>query len=104
MIRSPIIDATTAQTTVAAMSEQTIVISGLITKTKTKEHHGVPVLDDIPVINNFFRYDSKVEERTELLIIMTPHIIRNQADADALKRKEAAKMTWCINDVTKIYG
>ena len=104
VIRSPIIDATTAQTTVAAMSEQTVVLGGLITKSKTKEHHGVPVLDDIPVINNFFRYDSTIEEKTELLIIMTPHIVRNQADAEALKRTEAAKMTWCLSDVTKIYG
>jgi hypothetical protein len=62
------------------------------------------VLDDIPVINWFFRYDSTIEDKSELLIIMTPHIIRNQADADALKRKEAAKMSWCINDITKIYG
>ena len=104
VIRSPIIDATTAQTTVAAMSEQTVVLGGLITKSKTKEHHGVPVLDDIPVLNNFFRYDSDIEEKTELLIIMTPHIVKNQADADALKRTEAAKMSWCINDVTAIYG
>ena len=35
---------------------------------------------------------------------MTPHIVRNQADAEALKRTEAAKMSWCINDVTAIYG
>jgi general secretion pathway protein D len=102
--RSPIIDATTAQTTVAAMSEQTVVLGGLITKTKSKEHHGVPVIDDIPVLNNFFRYDSEIEEKTELLIIMTPHIVKNQAEAEAIKRTEAAKMTWCINDVTAIYG
>ena len=104
VIRSPITDATTAQTTVAAMSDQTVVIGGLITKSKTKEHHGVPVIDDIPVLNNFFRYDSNVEEKTELLIIMTPHIVRNEADAEAIKRTEAAKMTWCLSDVTKIYG
>ena len=62
VIRSPIIDATTAQTTVAAMSDQTVVLGGLITKSETKEHHGVPVLDDIPVLNNFFRYDSTIED------------------------------------------
>ena len=102
--RSPIIDATTAQTTVAAMSEQTVVLGGLITKNLSKEHHGVPVLDDIPVINNFFRYDSTIEDKSELLIIMTPHIVRNQADAEAIKRTEAAKMTWCLSDVTAMYG
>ena len=104
VVRSPIIDSTTAQTTVAAMSDQTVVLGGLITKSKTKVHHGVPVLDDIPVLNNFFRYDSTVEDKTELLIIMTPHIVRNQAEAEAIKRTEAAKMSWCLSDVTKIYG
>ena len=104
VIRSPIIDATTAQTTVSAMSGQTVVLGGLITSNETKEHHGVPVLEEIPVINNFFRYDSTIKEKTELLIIMTPHIVKNQADAEALKRAEAAKMTWCLNDVTRIYG
>ena len=104
VVRSPIIDATTAQTTVAAMSGQTVVLGGLLTTQKSKEHHGVPVLEDIPVINWFFHYDSTVEAKSELLIIMTPHIVRNQADADAIKRAEAAKMTWCLCDVTKMYG
>ena len=101
VVRSPIIDATTAQTTVAAMSEQTVVLGGLITKTKNVEHHGVPVLEDIPIVQYFFRFDSTIEDRTELLIIMTPHIIRNQAEAEAIKRVEAAKMSWCLSDVTK---
>ena len=61
----------------------------------------MPVLDDIPVMNNFFRYDSTIKEKTELLIIMTPHIVKNQAEAEALKRTEAAKMSWCLNDVTE---
>ena len=104
VIRSPIIDSTTAQTTVAAMSEQTVILGGLITSSESKEHHGVPVLDDIPVLSFFFHYDSTVKEKTELLIIMTPHIVRNQAESDAIKRAEAAKMTWCLNDVTRIYG
>jgi len=104
VIRSPIINATTAQTTVAAMSEQTIVIGGLITKSQTKTHRSVPVLGDIPLLGNLFRYDGTSEARTELLIIMTPHIVKSQADAEAIKRVEAAKMSWCLCDVTSIYG
>ena len=42
--------------------------------------------------------------RTELLIIMTPHIVRNEADADAIKQAEAARMSWCLCDVTNIHG
>ena len=104
VIRSPIIDSTVAQTTVSAMDGQTIVIAGLITKNKTESHRSVPWLGDIPVIGNLFRYDSTTNDRTELLIILTPHIIRNPADAEAIKREEAAKMSWCLCDVTKIYG
>ena len=35
---------------------------------------------------------------------MTPHIIRNEADAEAIKRAEAARMSWCLCDITPIYG
>ena len=102
--RSPIIDSTTAQTTVSAMDGQTIVLGGLISKTKNESHRSVPWLGDLPLIGNLFRYDSTSCERTELLIILTPHIIRTAADAEALKRDEAAKMSWCLCDVTKIHG
>ncbi len=104
VVRSPIIDSTTAQSTVSAMDGQTIVLGGLISKTKNDSHRSVPWLGDLPLIGNLFRFDSTSCERTELLIIMTPHIIRTAADAEALKREEAAKMSWCLCDVTKIHG
>jgi hypothetical protein len=104
VIRSPIIDATTAQTTVAAMSDQTVVLGGLITKSTNQVHRSVPVLGDIPLLGNLFRFDGTTTSRSELLIIMTPHIVKNEADAEKLKRAEAAKMNWCMCDVIKIYG
>ncbi len=104
VVRSPIIDSTTAQSTVSAMDGQTIVLGGLISKTKNDSHRSVPWLGDLPLIGNLFRFDSTSCERTELLIILTPHIIRTAADAEALKREEAAKMSWCLCDVTKIHG
>ena len=104
VIRSPIIDSTTAQTTVSAMSEQTVVLGGLIAKSKNETHRKVPWLGDVPVLGHLFRSDSSSSTKTELLIIMTPHIVRNQSDAEAIKRTEAAKMGWCLADVTKIYG
>src|SRR5207253_116518 len=39
-----------------------------------------------------------------LLIIMTPHVIRNERDADDVKLAEAARMSWCLADVRKIHG
>jgi type II secretion system protein D len=104
VIRSPIIDATTAQTTVSALSDQTVVLGGLIAKNKNETHRKVPWLGDVPFLGALFRYDSTSNSKTELLIIMTPHIVKNEADADAIKRAEAARMNWCMCDVTAIYG
>ena len=43
-------------------------------------------------------------QKTELLIVMTPRIIKNEADAERIKRIEASRMNWCIGDVTELYG
>jgi type II secretory pathway component GspD/PulD (secretin) len=104
VIRQPVINNTQAQTTVSAMSGQTVILGGLITTTKNEEHHKVPCLGDIPVLGNFFRYDATSKERDELLIIMTPHIVRTESDMDLIKQAEAARMSWCLSDVTALHG
>jgi len=104
IIRSPRINTTRAQTTVSALNAQTIVLGGLITRTSSKIHRRVPVLSDIPVVGNLFRYDNVTAKRTELLIIMTPHIVNNEQDADRVRQMEAARMSWCLGDVVKIHG
>jgi general secretion pathway protein D len=104
IIRSPRIERTYAQTTVSAMSGQTVVLGGLIAKSKEELHRKVPLLGDIPLLGRLFRYDSISCTRTELMIIMTPHIVRNEADADAIKQTEAARMSWCLSDVVSIHG
>jgi type II secretion system protein D len=104
VIRSPRINTTTAQTTVAAVSGQTIILGGLITKFDSQVNRKVPLLGDVPVLGNLFRYDLDVERRTELLIIMTPHIVQNEDDAELLEQVEAARMHWCLSDVLEIHG
>ena len=104
VIRQPIINNTQAQTTVSAMSGQTVILGGLISTTKNEEHHKVPGLGDLPLVGACFRYDSTSKERDELLIIMTPHIVRTESDMDLIKQTEAARMSWCLSDVTALYG
>ncbi|MHB1034228.1 MAG: secretin N-terminal domain-containing protein [Pirellulales bacterium] len=103
-IRSPRIKATTAQTTVAALNGQTVMLSGLITKNDSQIHRRVPLLSSIPVLGNLFRYDYVNTKRTELLIIMTPHIVRTSQDVERVKQAEAARMTWCLADVESLHG
>ena len=82
-VNAIIIEKRTAETTVTVQDGQTIIIGGLI-RTKDQERvDKVPILGDIPGLGWLFKSVKTVKERTELLIILTPHILRNVADADA---------------------
>lgn len=104
VIRSPRIDTTTAQATVSASSGETIILGGLITKKTLTVDRRVPLLSDIPLLGNFFRYDLNQQERTELLIILTPYVIRGPEDEYRLKQAEYSRMSWCICDVEDLHG
>ncbi len=103
-IRSPSINVTMAQTTVSAASGQTIVLGGLITQSEAVVHRSVPWLSEIPVLGNLFRYDGQTCKRAELLIVLTPHVVKSQEEAENVKRLEAARMHWCLADVNKLHG
>jgi type II secretion system protein D len=104
VIRQPSISITLAQTTVSAASVETIVLGGLITTKETGIHRRVPWLHQVPVLGNLFRFDSETETRAELLIILTPYVIRSQEEAERIKQVEAARMSWCLADVHAIHG
>lgn len=104
VIRSPRINTTLAQSTVSALSGQTIVLGGLITKTRAQTHRRVPLLASIPVLGHLFRYDANVEQRTELLIIMTPRVVRTEEDMEMIKQIESARMHWVLSDVRDVHG
>lgn len=103
-IRSPRITVTMAQTTVSATDKETIVLGGLITKESNVIKRRVPFLSDIPVLGHLFRYDGEESRRTELLIFLTPHVVRSPEDLERIKQTEAARMSWCLADVHEIHG
>jgi general secretion pathway protein D len=104
VIRSPRINTTTAQTTVSALSGQTIVLGGLITTNKSTAHRRVPLLASVPVLGHLFRYDFESQQKTELLIILTPRVIWDEEDAELVKQVESARMSWVLTDVHKMHG
>jgi len=104
ILRAPRIDNTQAITTVSALSGQTVVLSGLLTTRKFDIHRNVPLLSDIPLVGDLFRYDSVSEERRELLIILTPRIIHNKCDAEVVKQVESSRMSWILSDVVALNG
>ena len=99
VIRSPRVNIATAQTTVSAASGQTIVIGGLISSDNRSTSRRVPWLGDLPLVGSLFRYDGSSSVRKELLIILTPHVIRNAAEEEMMKQVEMARMSWITSDV-----
>ena len=103
VIRSPRINTTSARTVVSASNGQTVVLGGLITKSNTQVHRKVPYLGDVPMLGRLFRYDGYKERKSELLIIMTPHIVYSDSDAERIKQIESARMDWCLGDVLDLH-
>ena len=104
VIRSPIIDTTRAETRVSAYDGQTVVFAGLITKSRTSRSRRIPFLADIPIAGALFRFDSESESRSELLVVMTPRIVRDPQDMEVINQMESARMSWCLADVLNING
>jgi general secretion pathway protein D len=70
----------TAKTTVVVKDEQTVIIGGLISDKKTHSETKIPLLGDIPWLGFLFRSQKDDIRKTNLLIILTPHIIRSDDD------------------------
>ena len=66
-----------AETTAVVHDGETLVIGGLIGERKSKNRTGIPYLMDIPVVGRFFGTTSDETRRTELIMLITPHVIRN---------------------------
>ena len=98
------INRTTAQSTVAAYSGQTVVFGGLIQKTRTAISRRVPFLADVPLVGVLFRFDRETEIRSELLVIMTPLLVTGEQDLEYVKQVESSRMSWCLADVVEAHG
>lgn len=103
-ITSPVIDVNKVSTVVNADDGQTIVLGGLIGKSRIEESRRVPGLSRIPILGHLFRYDSDTKRRSELIIIMTPRILHDDDEIERLKAVESSRMSWCLADAVDIHG
>jgi general secretion pathway protein D len=72
------------KTSVAVESGETVVLAGLIKETSSTSRDGVPYLSRIPVIGGLFGTQSKNSDREEVLVLVTPTVIRDPGDARRL--------------------
>jgi len=100
----PVLNNTTASTTLNAMDGETVVFAGLIAEERITRNNSVPGLNRIPVIRHLFESDSRSYRRTELIIILTPRLIRSEEDMMRLNQQERERMQWCVSDVVRLTG
>jgi general secretion pathway protein D len=90
-IDSPTIQQRKIKSSVAVQSGETVALGGLIRESKVFTKSGIPFLSDIPIIGALFGTKTEDERRTELLVLITPRVVRNQTEArrvtDELRRR-----------------
>jgi type II secretion system protein D len=75
--KSPVVTRRRANTTVTVKDGQTVVIGGLISDRFERVDNKIPLLGDIPVLGSLFRQHKENSSKTELLIVLTPHVVRS---------------------------
>ena len=90
---APIVNQREADTTVSVNDGETIVLGGIMRTTVNATTNKVPLLGDIPILGQLFRSTSKEKEKTELLVFLTPHIVKNSADAEKVKADTVKKLS-----------
>lgn len=103
-IRAPRKDISTARASVAVSNEQTVVLGGMISTTNTTIQRKVPCLGDLPYLGLPFRYNFNQNVKKELLIFLTPRVIKTDADSEYIKQIETARIHFMEQDAEEIHG
>ena len=77
----PAFDIRQAETTAVVQDGDTLVVGGIISNDSNRTRSGIPYLMDIPVIGRFFGSTNDSTDRTELIMLITPHVIRNRDES-----------------------
>ncbi|TNF56826.1 type II secretion system protein GspD, partial [bacterium] len=75
------------KTSIIVPDKKGIIIGGIIQEDENTSYQGVPVLSTIPVLGSIFRYKKDSITKKELIIIITPHVVSNRDEADALTKE-----------------
>lgn len=94
-----------AKTTVVIKDGHTVVIGGLIDQTLTQSTYKTPCLGDVPFFGWLFKSKTDVNDRTNLFIFITPHIVENPMEANVIyeEKKEHIEGLRMKGGVIKMY-
>jgi general secretion pathway protein D len=93
----PTISQREAETSATVRDGDSFVIGGLSQEDTINSHSKVPLLGDVPLLGQLFRKDSATRSKTELYIVVTPHIVHRAGN-----RNVAAGTTYVPTTTTTI--
>jgi general secretion pathway protein D len=97
----PSFDTRQAETTAVVHDGDTLVIGGIITDRKSRGRVGIPFLMDIPVLGRFFGTTTDEVDRTELIMLITPHVIRDRQEAKSVTEEFKERLSTVTKDLEK---
>ncbi|MFM9873607.1 MAG: secretin N-terminal domain-containing protein [Fimbriimonadaceae bacterium] len=90
---APIVNQRQAFTTVSVADGSTVVLGGMMRNTVTSKVRKLPILGDIPLLGELFKTRDKQDVKTELLVFLTPRIVRGPEESDRLRSDEVGRLS-----------
>jgi len=98
----PSFDIRQAETTAVVQDRDTLAIGGIIAENRSRDRKGIPYLMDIPVVGRFFGTTSDSTRRTELIMLITPNVIRNRSEGTAVTDDFKSKLSTTRNELERM--
>lgn len=89
---------------VIVRDQQTVVIGGLISTKEYVSKSQIPILGDIPVIGGLFRHTYKQKKKANLVILLTPYIVRDQLDIEMIKARRMKQTEEFVRSFSSLEG
>jgi len=89
---------------VVVRDQQSIVIGGMISTKEYVTRSQIPILGDIPVIGTLFRHTLKQKRKSNLVILLTPYIIHDQLDVEAIVSRRKKQTEEFIGSLSNLDG
>ncbi len=83
---------------------ETIVLGGLIDETNSKNKNGIPCLHDLPWIGPVFGGTDKAKNKTELVVLITPRVVKSKQDSRLISDEFKRKLTGIYEDKAVVSG
>jgi general secretion pathway protein D len=89
---SPTISQRKIESSIAVQDNETVALGGLISDSKTRGSSGLPFLSEIPVLGAIFGSKKDSHDRTELMVLITPHVVESMQKARAVTEELRQKL------------